>query len=214
MLPDPKKVAKFLNRTIFRSAEERKREQELERDVQVRITKGRIRGYLESQNKMVTQLTTLAKRALALGDETRFRQVGRQLLWTQKDILRWERYLLSFEILEARRGQAKASVDLLASVKALGESLAEMAGPENMGEMQRELETGLARASNLEERMELMMDMVDHTLASDMKVDEGALEGLEANMTDEITRQEAEKFDPEIESGLRKIREELEKQSK
>jgi hypothetical protein len=214
MLPDPKKVAGFLKKTFFQSAEERRQEEELNREVKVRLGKAHLRRHLAHQKDMLNRLTALAKRALTLNDEPRFRQVGRQLLWTKKDIQRWEQYLLTLEVLEARRDQAKASVELVQSVKAMSESLADLSSPQQIGDLQRQLEEGLARASGLEERMEVMMEVMDSALSADMPVDEESLSVLETGLIDEITSQEAAAFDREIEDGLQKIRSELEKQEK
>jgi len=41
MLPDPKKVARLLKRTVFQSKAERQRETEIKRDVQIRSAKGK-----------------------------------------------------------------------------------------------------------------------------------------------------------------------------
>ena len=213
MLPDPKDVAKTINR-IFRNREERQQEAEFNRDVQVRMGKTRLKRHLANQKNMVIRLKALAKRALSLNNETKFRQVGRQLLWTQQDIQRWEQYLLSLEVLEARRDQARASVDLIKSVKAMSDSLSELAAPGQMSELQHDLEEGLACASSLEERMAVMMDVMDSTLTADMVVDESALTDLEDGLTDEIAQQEAAMFDEEIEASLSKIRDELESKGK
>lgn len=213
MLPDPKKVADVLKKT-FRSAEERRQEAELERQVQFRMGKTRLQRHIAKQKKMASRLNNLAKRALSLNDEARFRQVGRQLIWTRQDIQRWEQYLLSLEILEARRDQSQASVDLLQSIKALSESLGEMAGPQDVAALQQELESGLARAASLEERMGVVMEVMDTTLSAEIQVDEDALEGLESRLAEEVASQEAVTFNSQIEEGLRKIRQELENQEK
>jgi len=213
MLPDPKKVANVLKKT-FRSAKERRQEAELERQVQFRMGKTRLQRHIAKQKKMASRLNNLAKRALSLNDEARFRQVGRQLIWTRQDIQRWEQYLLSLEILEARRDQSQASVDLLQSIKALSESLGEMAGPQDVAALQQELESGLARAASLEERMGVVMEVMDTTLSAEIQVDEDALEGLESRLSEEVASQEAATFNHQIEEGLRKIRQELENQEK
>lgn len=209
MLPEPEKVARMI-KGIFKSAEERRQEAEMDREVQVRMGKARLQRHIQKQKKMAVRLRSFAKRALAINDEARFRQVGRQLLWTQKDIQRWEKYLLSLEILQARRDQAKASVELIQAIKAMSESMAEMTGPQNMAELQRELETGLARASSLDERMAVMMEVMDASVSADTLVDEGQLADLEADLTEDIVREEGSEFDREIEEGLRQIRNELE----
>jgi hypothetical protein len=211
MLSDPEKVARTIKR-IFRSADERRQEAELDRDVQIRMGKVRLQRHIARQKKMASRLKNLAKRALSLNDEARFRQVGRQLLWTRGDIQRWEQYLLSLEILETRRDQVKASVELIHSVKAMSESLANVSVPGEISELQRELEQGLARATSLEERMAVMMEAMDATLSAEVLVDGDALTNLEAGLVEEVAAEEAAAFDREIEEGLRKIRREFEKE--
>ena len=128
MLPDPKKVAQSINK-LFQSAEEKRQRAEAERSVQIRMGKTRIQRHIARQQKMAARLKSLAKRALAINDEARFRQVGRQLLWTQNDIRRWQQYLLSLEIMEARRDQVKASAELMKAIQAMTESLNAMKCP-------------------------------------------------------------------------------------
>lgn len=209
MLPEPEKVARVI-KSIFKTAKERRQEAEMEREVQVRMSKARLQRHIQKQKKMAVRLRSFAKRALAINDNARFRQVGRQLLWTQKDILQWEKYLLSLEILQARRDQANASVELIDAIKTMSESMTEMAGPQDMAELQRELETGLARASTLNERMKVMMEVMDATVSADTLVEEDQLADLEADLTGDIAQEEASEFDREIEDGLRQIRKELE----
>jgi len=211
MLPEPKQVAKLIKKA-FRSAEERRKEAEFDRDVQVRMGKTRLKRHIAKQKQMYMRLRRLAKRALEINDQARFRQAGRQLLWTQRDLERWEKYLLSLELLEARRDQVKASVELIQSIKAMSESLNELAEPQRIGELQRDLEEGLARASNLEERMAVMLDVMDETLSAEMLTEEDGLLSLETALSDEVAVEEATAFDRQIEEGLRQIRKELEEE--
>jgi membrane-associated HD superfamily phosphohydrolase len=214
MLPTPKKVADTIKKTIFQSPEERRQEAELNRDVQIRMGKARVRRHIAHQKDMLRRLTAFAKQALKINDEARFRQVGRQLLWTQQDVTRWEKYLLSLELLEARRDQVKSSVDILQAIKAMGESLAELTSPEQVTSLQMELEKSLARATSIDERMEIMMEAMDTTLGANIVVDESALENLQENLSERLASEEAAEFDSQIEAGLREIRRELEDDKK
>ncbi|GAB4496677.1 MAG: hypothetical protein OHK0052_06970 [Anaerolineales bacterium] len=211
MFPDPKRIAQALGKALFQSetekpAEVQRQEAEINRDVQLRMGKARLRRHIQRQQEMTNRLAALAKRALSIGDEARFRQAGKQLLWTQQDIQRWERYLLSLDLLEARRDQARASVDLLQSVQSMTESLSASAESVDVTAMQRELELGLARAANLEKRMDIMMDALGSTLESDMQPESADLEQLKSALSGQIAAEESAQFDPEIESGLEKIR--------
>lgn len=214
MLPNPKKVADAIRNTLMRSPEERRQEAENSRNVQIRMAKTRIRRHISQQNDMVLRLTALAKNALKIGDEAHFKQVGKQLLWTRQDIRRWEKYMLTLELLEARRDQARASVDMLQAVKAISESISEMAGPQNVAQMKGDLDQAMTKASSLNERMEIMMEMMDTTIGVDVQVDDQRLNELEDTLVESISEEEAASFDEQIQDGIARIRKELEEDRK
>lgn len=214
MLPTPKKVADTIKKKLFQSPEEKLQEAEVNRDVQIRMGETRVRRHITHQKDMVHRLTGIARQALKINDEARFRQVGKQLLWTQQDVNRWEKYLLSLELLEARRDQVKSSVEILKAVKAMGESLADLTSPEQVTSLQMEMEKALARATSLDERMEIMMEAMDSTLGADVQVDEAELEKLHESLSERVSSEEAAEFDSQIETGLREIRRQLEDDKK
>ena len=189
--------------------ERRSTEKEIEREVKIRQAKASIRRHINSQRKMSQRLWKLGKRALALQDEAQFQRVGALYLRTQEDVERWERYLLTFETLEARRDQAKAASAFLEALKAMNESLMEAASPQAMARMQHDLAEGLARAETLEERMAVMMEISDDTLAGDAVDADERLAELQRMMSAEAEQEEADLYDTRIQEGLRRIREEM-----
>lgn len=196
---------------LLRSKEEKEQEKELSRETQARIGKAQMKRHIEKQKGMVKKLWEMGKRALSLNDEKQFRQIGKQLLWTQDDIDRWERYLLSFEVLEAKRDQARTSAEFMKSLKAMTESIISSTEPQNIAETQRDLEQGLARAASLEERMSVMMETMDGTLSDMGASDDSRLKKLEDEMTGDVVADESGKFDAKIEAGLEKIKEAMKK---
>jgi len=201
-------------KNLFKSGEQRREEQEIDRDVKVRIGKTRIKRHILHQQQMETRLFELGRKALALNDEPRFKQVARQLLWTRADRSRWEKYILSLEVLEARREQVKASVDLIQSVKAMSESMIDLTGPQQAAQLQVQLQQGLARAESMDERMSIMMEMMDSTLEEGMPEEEAAIADLEKMMREQNAQGQTANYDKEIEDGLRKIREEMKSSEK
>lgn len=191
----------------------RRKEKELEREIQVKQTKKRILRYIDQQRESERRLWGLGKRALQLEDDRQFQQIGRQLLWTQEDIRRWERYLLSFETLEARRDQARMTTEFISSLHELAGSLLSGAGAQQIGQLQKDLELGLERAQSLEERLDVFMDMADGAIARDLAPWEADpnIERLRASMQGEAQADEANRFDAQIEAGLRRLREEMKK---
>lgn len=210
MLPEPEDVGKFLKRTVFKSKKQRAQEAEIQRDVQVRTAKGRIQQQIARQKELVLRYKALARKALSLNDEGRFRQAGSQMLAAQQAITTWEKYLLSFELLESRREQAQATAEMMKALQVMGESLESLAEPVMVEDLQSQLERGLAQASSLDERMQAMMGMVDRTLQEEAPAESEALASLEESLLSEIQQQEAVEFDPEIEDALAEIRKSLE----
>lgn len=207
---DPKGVARVI-RGFIKSPQERKEEAELERTLQIKMAKTRLRRHINQQKEMSTRLKGLARQALAINDTGAFKKIARQYIWTNNDVQRWERYSLSLEMMEARRDQVKASVDLLSSIRAMSDSLSDLAAPEKIGELQLEIERGLAKASTVEEKLDSMMDIMDSTLASDMPVGEDELRELAQVFSDDVIESENAAFDPDIEQLRQKIRNEMQK---
>lgn len=209
MIPDPADVAKLLKKTVFKSKKDKKRQAEIERTLQIRNAKTHMQQHVQQQKEMVLRYKTLAKKALSLNDEARFKQAGAQMLAAQKDVSRWEKYLLSFELLETRTQQAQATRELAGAINMLGQSLQELSEPVNMQAIQTQVEKGLAQASNMEERMDAMMNVMDLALEGVPETAQADLASVESSLTAEIQQQEAREFDPEMEAALESLRSEM-----
>jgi len=168
-----------------------------------------MRQFINQQHKLVERFTQLAKKALSLNDEARFRQAGYQILATRRNIERWEKYFLSLEMLEARREQVNASVELIQAVRTMSETFEDIAEPGKLGELQLNLERGLAQADSLEKQIDMVMGMMDSALEVSASSDEQSLKELESSLLGEIENQEAQIFNTKIDDNLEKIRQEL-----
>ena len=203
---------------IFSWLENRRRTKEMERDIQARRGKAQIRRHINKQKAMADKLWNLGKRALQLGDRRQFRQIAKHYLWTLEDIKRWERYLLAFETIEARRDQARSMAEFMRSVQAMTQSILANASPKALAETQRDLEMGIARAQDLEQTLDYLMEMTEETIfgmaeMSDEEA-ESALRELERAMTEEeeTGTTAEEELDARIEEGLRQIEAEMRKE--
>ncbi|MCL5952613.1 MAG: hypothetical protein M1132_12995 [Chloroflexi bacterium] len=196
--------------------EERRREKEIERDLQARRGKIQVQRHMNKQREMAKKLWQLGKRATALGETRQFQQIGKQYLWTLEDIKRWERYLLAYEAIEARRDQAKSVAEFMTSVQAMSKSMTAHANPAEFAKTQRQLELALARAQNLEQTMDYLMEATDETVFSSDELSDSDLETSLKEM-EKTMKQEAEsgssdtEVDSRIAEGLKKIEEEMKK---
>lgn len=195
--------------------ENRKQEREIERELQTRRGKLQIQKHIKKQREMAQKLWGLGKRALDLSDAKQFEQIGKQYLWTLEDVKRWERFLLTFEAIEARKDQAKATAEFMTSIQAMSKSMLANAKPAEMAKTQRDLELALARAQTLEETMDVMMSITDEsvfasTTSSDADLD-SSLQELEKTMKQEADKSGDADADARIAEGLKKIEEEMKK---
>lgn len=201
--------------------ENRRRTREIERDMEARRGKIQVRRHIDRQKQMAKKLYQLGRRALQLGDERQFQVLGKQYLWTLQEIKRGERFLLTIEAIEARRDQARAIAEFLNSVQAMSKSILAVSDPKRLAQHQRELELAIARAEDMEQRLDLILEMTDETVfASEMPDEELARslkelehEMLQAEATDEAGTAE-EELDSRIEAALRRIEEQMRKDSR
>ncbi len=149
----------------------RQERKEFERQVQARQGRARIKRHITRQRQMLGKLREMMRRALTLKDDRQFRALAKQYIWTQLDIRRWERNLLAFDALQARRDQVKATREFLESMQAMSRSILVNADPAELARMEQDLQMALARAQSMEEILDAMMEAVDESVFT--------LEGLE-----------------------------------
>ncbi|HOU23283.1 MAG TPA: hypothetical protein PKW05_08960 [Anaerolineae bacterium] len=196
----------------------RQRTKEIERDIKARHGRARVKTQIARQKDLSKRLWSLAKQALQLNNKGRFRQVAVEYMRTLANIDRGENALFTFDLIEARRDQARATADFLAAIRAMSESMLASASVQGMAETQHTLEMGISRAKDMEERMSYILDMAGETFASSDEFSEEEL-GLklgeiEKAMATEAEHEEGTGMDERIESGIKRIEEELRKELK
>ncbi len=189
-----------------------KQQKALERESKLREGKVRIKRLIEKQRVMSKRLWDLAKRALALDDQNQFKQLGKRYLITLQDVRRKERYLLTLESLEAQLDQSRTSVEFMEALKGLTGTITDLAGPQNIAAMQREVESGLARAETLSDKLDVLMELAtDSVYTADAELSDDKLKELEAAMNGDAAPDhgQASPYDARIEEALKKIAEEM-----
>ncbi len=198
-------------RRIFMKEEDSVQEELIIRDVKVRIGKSRLNRHIAHQQQIENRLRELARKAVELNNNDRYKQVTGQLLWTRADISRWEKYKLIMDLLDIHQEQATMSVELLKSVKALSESIIDLTGPKHAADLQTQIQEGLARADGLDERLSVLIKMVDSILEGSLPADDDQISDSDKTLTDQSRNQN---YCKEIEEGMRNIRKELNNQKR
>ena len=189
-----------------------KQQKAQERADKLREGKVRIKRLIEKQRVMAKRLWELAKRALALDDQGQFKQLAKRYIITLQDIRRKERYLLTLESLEAQLDQARTSVEFMEALKGLTGTITDLAGPQNVAAMQREVETGLARAESLSDKLDVLMELAtDSVYSADAELSDDKLKELEIAMNGESAPEQGQgsSYDVKIEEALKKIAEDM-----
>ena len=194
---------------LFKSKEEK----ELERTIESRRGKKTIQRYIKKQKDMLPKLWQMGREALRLEDEHQFQQTMVQYLWTEQQVTRWERYLLTFEMVEARRDQAHSTKEFLSALQAMGRSMIANADPKDVAQMQKDLQMGLARAEAMEDRMNIIMEMTDDYVYELEETDEGAMAELRTAMQGESAG-EADGLDQRIGERMKQIEAQMRKEGK
>ena len=213
----------------------RQERKEFERQVQARQGRARIKRHITRQRQMLGKLREMMRRALLLKDERQFRALAKQYLWTQQDIRRWERNLLAFDSLQARRDQVKATREFLESMQAMSKSILVNADPAELAQMEQDLQMALARAQTMEEVLDAMMEAVDESVFTFEEMEEHdlsqAMEALAQDLIEEMRREEptteteaapppvsvtetSSPIDRQIDELIRRVEEELRAQGK
>ena len=185
-----------------------KEEKEIERSIQAKQGRKTIQRYVKKQKDMLPKLWGMAKEALRLEDDGQFKQVILQYWWTQQQITRWERYVLTYDMVEARRDQARSTREFLGSLQAMGQSMMANAEPKDMVQMQKDLQMGLARAEAMEERLNIIMETADDYVYDVEGMDEGVFDEIKQAMQKEAAG-EAGALDEQIAGQLKDIEEQM-----
>lgn len=187
---------------LFKSKEEK----ELERRIKAKQGRTRVLRHVGKQRQSLLKYWELGKQALALGDERQFKIIGQQYMWTEREVKRWERYVLMLDTIEARANQAAAITEFVGSIKALTDSIMAQASPQQVARLHQELEMALARAGTIQERLEILMEATDDAMAQSegefAYERAGDLETLKSEMAGELTGGDA---DARIADGLKQL---------
>ena len=107
----------------FFNSEERKRQKELDRKIKIKEGRRRLDRYIQKQKENLLKYRKLAKRAHRVGDESMFRQIALFILRTQRDIMQWERRILYFDMVEARKDQVLAAAEFAKAYEVMAQSM-------------------------------------------------------------------------------------------
>lgn len=194
--------------------ERRRQTKEIEREVKFKQGLSRVRNYVQKCRQGEKRYWELGKRSLKLGDKQQFENIAKAYLRTGEMITRWERFLVAMETVSLQRDQVKITGEFAKSMSALSNSMMAGANPEDITKIQLELERALTKAHTLDETLTAVMDATSDTIFMSEGLSEESLQQVEAAMRGEAEHEEGEALDDRIATGLRRIEEEMRKETK
>lgn len=193
----------------------RKQEKEIQREVKFKQGLSKVRNYVDKCKQAQKRYWQLGKRALELGDRQQFENIAKAYLRTGDMITRWERYLVTMEAVSVQRNQVKATGEFTSSMKALTESMMAGANPKDISKMQMDLEKALTKAETLDETLSAVMDATSDTVFSSEGLSEESLQEVESAMKGEAEHEASTAAtDDKIADGLKRVEEEMKKETK
>ncbi len=195
--------------SIFKSKEER----EIERTLEVKKAHNFIKRQIRDSEKNEIGYIEKAKRSKRIGDNHTLNFLKKAIKKTMSHRRLLEKQLLSLESAKQIRDQMKSNADFAKAMNAVSKSIGEMFSAVDLVKTQKEFESALAKAENMEERMSLFLDMTTDSIFSSEYEGEDEIEDEEIDrlIEEELIKNESIDVDKRISESMKDVEKELEK---
>ncbi|MHC5038351.1 MAG: hypothetical protein ACYTHM_13635 [Planctomycetota bacterium] len=192
---------------LFKSREERR----IERDMEVRKGLAAMKRQIKGLEKHERDYLTKARRAKALGDDGQLNFLKGTLKRTAAQRRMLERQLLSLETAQQLKNQAEIHSTFARSMNAVSNAISEAFGSTDLEKTQRDFEKAVARAENMEQRMDLLLEMGEEMMSAEPAGVDEVISDPELDQLIEGGAAESEgaAFDQEIADRLKRLDKEL-----
>jgi hypothetical protein len=199
--------------SLFKSKEERR----VERNIQIRKAVTQIRRQISTNAKHEADYIEKAKRARKLGWNNQYEFLKKAIKKTATIKVRLERQLLALESAVQIKEQAEGHFEFANAMNGLSKSISEVFGATDMAKTQVNFEKAMSQASNLEERVDTFLEMTSDSMFDYEGSSEGQLvndSDIDKMLEEEVTHEEREGVDDQIDKDLSAIQKEIEKSAK
>jgi len=196
---------------LFKSAEERKLEREMEIRRGISNSKRQIRQLEKDEKELIKK----AKRAKQLGDKFQLNFIKSNLKRTAFQRRMMERQILNIETFNQLKDQAEAHASFANSLQTVSVAISEAYGSVNLAEIQKNCESAIMKAENMSQMMDMMLEQSTESMMNmeSMNADELVSDQeIDKLIEEEVVQEEAKAFeamDKEIDEGLDEIEREL-----
>jgi hypothetical protein len=193
---------------LFKSREERR----IEREMAARKGVASFKRQIAQQEKHEREYLKKAARAKQLGDTRMLETLKAQIKRTHAMRYRFERSLLLLETAMQSKDQIESFESFGKAMSAISKSIDQAYGVTNLVKTQKEYEQAMAKASSMEQRIDLFLES-SMDAAVDVSDEEAGMAMSDADLDrligEAAGEAEAVGADDEIEKGLKDIEREL-----
>lgn len=185
---------------LFKTSAERKRE----RDLQVRKGLQAIRRNIRSLEKNLKDYRAKAVRAKQLEATEQLNMLRDVIRRSMAQMRLQERQLLAIETAVQMKNQAEVAEQFAASMVAVSRSISEAFGSVDMDATLANYEQAMARAEDMEQRMELFLDLTADVMSSEdaAGAELVSMEEIDRLIEQDVEAAEASRLDEKIDQAL------------
>lgn len=189
---------------LFKSKEERR----IERDIKIRQGIRRIQKSISEQNKFQDEFVKNARHAKQIGDMASYQFIRNSLKKTATIKKLLERQHLAVKNALLIKRQAEAAADFAGAMSIMAQEIGRLYGEADLTKTQMDWEKAMAQSQTMGERMDMFLDGIEDTAASD--VSESSVEAISDEEIDRMIEAEEQVEDAREAQQMSALRAELE----
>ncbi|MBU0640677.1 MAG: hypothetical protein KKB50_17580 [Planctomycetes bacterium] len=186
----------------------------MERDIKIRQGVRRIEKAIAEQNKFTDEFVKNARNARQIGDQASYQFIRNSLRKTATVKKMLERQLLAVKNALLIKRQAEASADFAEAMGMMAHEVSQLYGDTNLVKTQMDWEKAMMQSQTMEERMQMFLDGIEDTAASDVAASEDAITDEEIDRMIAAEEQVEDAREAQQMSALRAELDELKGESK
>ncbi len=191
----------------FKSDEEKR----LEREIEMKRTIAQIKKNIREQQQFTGSYIDQAKRAKRIGDLATLQQLKGLIKKTATVVKMRERQLLSLEMTLQIKKQAESDSEFAKAMSTFAQSIAAVYKSVDYVQVAKQTEEAFQRANTIQERMQLMLDMTQDSINTNMESSEDLVsdKDIDKMIDEQVMAEDGQKLDAEISKGIKQIEDEL-----
>lgn len=191
----------------FKSEDEKR----LEREIEMKRTIAQIKKNIREQQQFTQSYIDQAKRAKRIGDLATLTQLKGLIKKTATVVKMRERQLLSLEMTLQIKKQAESDSEFAKAMSTFAQSIAAVYKSVDYVQVAKQTEEAFQRANTIQERMQLMLDMTQDSINTNMESSEDLVsdKDIDKMIDEQVMAEEGQKLDAEISKGIKQIEDEL-----